>query len=175
MKRKLIALAAAAAAAVTIGTIGTAGTASAYGDGPLQLSLHRCAPGTFQAGRVRFQNVGYNDFNEGARNYITIRLCSVTPHSPVVLTPGYCGGRRVSMTRFRNVGLNDRYEGAPNRVYLGLCAQRPMHRRIAISARHCPAGTRTVSAVRFQNVGNNDFNEGARNYVTIRLCVGRWV
>lgn len=171
MKRKLIAFAAAAAAAVTIGT---AGTASAYGDGPLQLSLHHCAPGTFQAGQVRFQNVGYKDFNEGARNYVTIRLCSATPHSPVFLTPGYCGGRRVSMTRFRNVGLNDRHEGAPNSIYLGLCAQRPLRRHIAISAGYCPAGTRTVSAVRFQNVGNNDFNEGARNYVTIRLCVGGW-
>ena len=94
MKRKLIAFAAAAAAAVTIGA---AGTASAdFGDGPLQLSLHRCAPGTFEAGRVSFQNVGYNDYNEGARNHITIRLCSLTPHSPVYLTPGYCGGRRIS-------------------------------------------------------------------------------
>ena len=172
MKRKLIALAAAAAAAVTIGTTGVA---SAHGGGPLELSLHRCHPGTFQAGRVRFQNVGYKDFNEGARNYITIRLCSVRPHSPVTLTPGYCRGRRISMTRFRNVGYNDRNEGAPNRVYIGLCARRPLHRRIAVSARHCPAGTRTVSRVRFKNVGNNDFNEGARNFVTVRLCVGRWV
>jgi len=173
MKRKLIALAAAAAAAVTIGTAGTA--SARHGGGPLQLSLHRCAPGTFQAGHVRFQNVGYKDFNEGARNYITIRLCSARPRSPVHLTPGYCRGRRISMTRFRNVGYNDRYEGAPNRVYLGLCARRPVHRRIAVSARRCPAGTRTVSRVRFKNVGNNDFNEGARNFVTIRLCVGRWV
>jgi len=173
MKRKLIAFAAATAAAVTIGTAGTA--SAQHGSGPLELSLHRCAPGTFEAGRVRFQNVGYNDFNEGARNYVTIRLCSANPHSPVYLTPGYCGGRRVSMTRFRNVGLNDRYEGAPNTVYLGLCAQRPLRHRFAISADHCPAGTRPVSVVRFQNVGNNDFNEGARNYVAIRLCVGRWV
>jgi hypothetical protein len=173
MKRTLIAFAAAAAAAVTIGTAGAA--SAQYGGGPLELSLHRCAPGTFEAGRVRFQNVGYNDFNEGARNHITIRLCSLTSHSPVFLTPGYCHGRRISMTRFRNVGLNDRHEGAPNRVYIGLCARRPLRHRIAVSARHCPAGTRTVSAVRFQNVGNNDFNEGARNYVTVRLCVGRWV
>ncbi|HUT49866.1 MAG TPA: hypothetical protein VM325_11025 [Alphaproteobacteria bacterium] len=172
MKRKLIALAAATLAAATIGT---AGSASAQYGSPLQLSLHRCAPGTFEAGFVRFQNVGYKDFNEGARNYIKVRLCSARPNSPVFLTPGYCGGRRISMTRFRNVGYNDRYEGAPNSVYLGLCAQRPLRRRIAISAKYCPAGTRPVSAVRFQNVGNNDFNEGARNFVTIRLCVGSWV
>jgi hypothetical protein len=173
MKRKLVALAAAATAAVAVGA---AGIASAdYGDGPLRLSLHRCAPGSFEAGRVRFQNVGYKDFDEGARNHITIRLCSVTPRSPVVLTPGYCGGERISMTRFRNVGLSDRYEGAPNTVYIGLCAQRPLRHRIAVSADHCPAGTRPVSAVRFQNVANNGFNAGARNFVTIRLCVGRWV
>lgn len=173
MKRKLIALAAATLAAATLGTAGTA--SAQYGGAPLQLSLHGCAPGMFPAGHVRFQNVGYKDFNEGARNYITVRLCSFRPRSPVYLTPGYCGGRRISMTRFRNVGYNDINEGAPTRVYLGLCARRPLHRRIAISARGCPAGTRTVSAVRFKNVGNKDFNEGARNYVTLRLCVGRWV
>jgi hypothetical protein len=171
MKRKLIALAAATAATLALGT---AGTASAFhGGGPLQLSLHRCAPGTFQAGVVRFQNVGNQDFNEGARNYVAIRLCSTRPHAPVFLTRGYCGGRRISRTGFKNVGNRDFYEGAPHYVRLGLCARRPLHRRVAISARYCPPGTRTISAVRFQNVGNNDFNEGARNFVTVRLCVGR--
>ncbi len=170
MKRKIVLLAAAAAATAALGT---AGTASARHGSPLHLSLQRCAPGTFQSGVVRFQNVGYNDFNEGARNYIAIRLCSRRLRSPVYLTSRFCGGRRISMTRFKNVANNDFNEGAPNFIRMGLCARRPLRRRIAISARYCPPGTRTISAIRFKNVGNNDFNEGARNFVTVRLCAGR--
>lgn len=167
MKIKLVAIAAAAAATITLGT---AGTASARHGSSLHLSLQRCAPGTFQAGVVRFQNVGFNDFNEGARNYIAIRLCSARPNSRVRLTARFCGGTRISATRFKNVADHDFNEGAPNFVHMGLCARRPVRRRIAISARFCPPGTRTISAIRFKNVGNNDFYEGARNYVTIRLC-----
>ena len=170
MKIKHIAIAVAAAATIAIGT---AGTASARHGGSLRLSLHSCAPGTFQAGTVRFQNVGNNDFNEGARNYVAIRLCSTRRFSRVRLIRRYCGGARVSATRFKNVANTDFNEGAPNYVRLTLCASRPLRRHIAISARYCPRGTRTISAVRFKNVGNRDFNEGARNFVTIRLCRGR--
>ena len=170
MKIKLIAIAAAAAATITIGT---AGTASARHGSSLHLSMQRCAPGTFQSGVVRFQNVGNNDFNEGARNYIAIRLCSTRRFAPVRLTARFCGGARVSRTVFKNVANSDFNEGAPNFVRMGLCANRPMRRRIAISARWCPRGMRTISAIRFKNVGNLDFNEGARNFVTIRLCAGR--
>jgi hypothetical protein len=172
MKRKLVVIAAAAAATVALGA---AGTASARHGPSLHLSLQRCAPGTFQAGVVRFQNVGFNDFNEGARNYITIRLCSTRPVAPVRLTARFCGRARISRTVFKNVADHDFNEGAPNYVRLGLCARRPLRRRIAISARWCPPGTRTISAIRFKNVGNLDFNEGARNFVTIRLCAGRRV
>ena len=169
MKLKLVAIAAAAAV-----TLGTGGTASAHHGSGQYLSLRHCAPGTFQAGVVRFKNVGNNDFNEGARNYVTIRLCSARPHRRIVLTRGRCYGRLISRTGFKNVGDRDRHEGAPTYVGLRLCSRGRTFRRFAISAGYCPAGTRTISAVRFQNVGNNDFNEGARNFVTIRLCRGRW-
>ncbi len=170
MKIKLVAIAAAAAV-----TLGAAGAASAAHGAPLRLSLSRCAPGTFQAGLVRFQNVANNDFNKGARNYVAIRLCSVRPYSPVRLTTRRCDRAPISMTRFKNVANADFDEGAPNFVALGLCARRPLRRRIAISARYCPPGTRAISAIRFKNVGNNDFNEDARIFVTIRLCMGRWI
>jgi len=174
MKRQLKIIAIAAAAAATVAIAGAGAASARHGGSALRLSLHQCAPGTVQTGVVRFQNVGNQDFNEGARNYIAIRLCSARRFSPVYLSRGYCGGRLVSRTGFRNVGNNDRYEGAPHVVRLSLCARRPHRRRFAISTRHCPAGTRTISAVRFQNVGNNDFNEGARNFVTVRLCARRW-
>ncbi|MHA1538139.1 MAG: hypothetical protein ACTSUD_11340 [Alphaproteobacteria bacterium] len=170
MKIKHIAIAVAAAATIAIGA---AGTASARHGGSLRLSLHSCAPGTFQAGYVRFQNVGNNDFNEGARNYVAIRLCSTRPYSRVRLTRRYCGRSQISATRFKNVANSDFNEGAPNFVRMSLCGRSRLRRHIAISAHYCPRGTRTISAIRFKNVGNRDFNEGARNFVTIRLCRGR--
>ena len=170
MKIKLVVL---AAATVAVAALGIAGSASARHGSPLHLSLQSCAPGTYQSGVVRFQNVGNHDFNEGARNYVAIRLCSAFQRSRVYLTSRFCRGRRVSTTGFKNVANSDFNEGAPNFVRFGLCARRPLRRHIAISARYCPPGTRAISAVRFKNVGNLDFNEGAPNYVTVRLCAGR--
>ena len=45
---------------------------------PVTLNLtegEKLGSGLFGVAAVRFQNVGNNDFNEGARNYVAIRLC----------------------------------------------------------------------------------------------------
>jgi len=142
------------------------------GRGPF-LALGGCPQSAIDLGRVGFRNVGKNDRNEGARNYIRISLCSYRPRALMLVgRRGDCQGRIISRTRFQNVANSDFNEGAPNFIRLGLCQTGPLRREYMISVRGCPQHLRTQSVVRFKNVGNSDFNEGAPNFVTIVLCRG---
>ncbi len=135
------------------------------------LTLGRCAPGSIPAGVARFKNVGNNDFNEGARNFIAISLCAFNPDIAIELTAGPCRTRVMNQVRFQNVANNDFNEGAPNFIVLSLCIRGPVRRFYALTRGACRAGLHPIGVVRFKNVGNNDFNEGAPNFITIRLCV----
>jgi hypothetical protein len=160
---------------VTFLASAVAAISSAQAQGPRGpfLVLGRCPPDAGPLGAVGFRNVGRNDRNEGARNYIRISLCSYRPR-PLTLVSrrSDCPGRIISRTRFQNVANNDFNEGAPNFVRLGLCQTGPLRRQYLISTRGCPPQMRTQSVVRFKNVGNRDFNEGAPNFVAIALCRG---
>jgi len=137
------------------------------------LVLGRCPQDAVGLGRVGFRNVGKNDRNEGARNYIRISMCSYRPRRLLLVgRRSDCPGRIISRTRFQNVANNDFNEGAPNFVRLGLCQTGPLRSDYLISTRRCPPQMRTQSVVRFKNVGNRDFNEGAPNFVAIVLCRG---
>jgi hypothetical protein len=138
------------------------------------LVMGRCPPDAIGMGRVGFRNVGRNDRNEGARNYVRISMCSYRPNRRLLLVGrrSDCPGRIISRARFQNVANNDFNEGAPNFVRIGLCQTGPLRRDYMISMRGCPRRMRTQSVVRFKNVGNRDFNEGAPNFVTIALCRG---
>lgn len=152
----------------------TASSLQAQGRRGPFLVLGRCPPDAFAMGRVGFRNVGRNDRNEGARNYIRISMCSYRPNRSMLLVRGRrdCPGRIISRDRFQNVANSDFHEGAPDFVRVGLCQTGPLRRQYVISTRGCPPDFRTQSVVRFKNVGNNDFNEGAPNYVAIVLCRG---
>ena len=138
------------------------------------LVLGACPQGGFSRGSVGFANVGRNDRNEGAPNYIRISLCTNGRGRGLLLVRGRsaCGGQVISRTRFQNVANSDFNEGAPNFVRLVLCQVVPLRRAYQITTRGCNAGLFPRSRVRFKNVGNSDFNEGAPNFVTVRLCVG---
>ena len=137
------------------------------------LVLGACPQDAIGMGRVAFRNVGRNDRNEGARNFIRISMCSYRPR-PLLLVArrSDCPGRIISRARFQNVANSDFNEGAPNFVRIGLCQTGPLRRQYMISTRGCPQQLRTQSVVRFKNVGNSDFNEGAPNFVTVALCRG---
>jgi hypothetical protein len=154
--------------------VATVSSAQAQGRRGPFLVLGRCPPDAIGMGRVGFRNVGRNDRNEGARNYVVISMCSYRPNRRILLVARRrdCPGRIMSRTRFQNVANSDFNEGAPNFVRLGLCQTGPLRREYMISARGCPPRLRTQSVVRFKNVGNRDFNEGAPNFVAIALCRG---
>ncbi len=156
---------------VALAAMTALGPVRAQGGPGAMLTLGPCAPGNIPVGVARFQNVGNNDFNEGAPNYIAIALCAFSPDVSIGLTAGPCRGRMLSQVRFQNVGSNDFNEGAPNFVTVSLCIRGPVRRFYGLTRSGCRPGLRPISAVRFQNVGNTDFNEGAPNFVTIRLCV----
>lgn len=156
---------------IAMAVVASMGSVRAQGGPDVMMTLGRCAPGSTPAGVARFQNVGKNDINEGAPNFVAIRLCVFRPDVAIGLTVGRCQGRTLNQVRFKNVGDNDFNEGAPNYVSVSLCIRGPVHRFYALTRAACPPGLRPVGAVRFQNVANNDFNEGAPNFITIRLCV----
>jgi hypothetical protein len=152
---------------------GRPGPGGPRGRGPF-LVRGVCPAGSVPAGAVRFANVGRNDRNEGAANFIRLSLCSRRGRSRLTLVSRgrACRGRIVSRTRFQNVANSDFNEGAPNFVRLVLCQNGPLRRRYQITTGRCRGGTFPRSRVRFKNVGNSDFNDGAPNFLTVRLCVG---